>query len=250
MSNSTPLILLGSVLAGGVSAIGATVLLAPAPGPEAAQAASAGSEILAAIDDLGLSISSLSQRVEDLESTESLAPISGTGRMAASLDRSEIENVVNDILGSVEGAPASIASPSLESAVANVIEMREEREDQERQQRRADAEAKRMEDRLAKLQTDLGLDQTQVDSMRGIFQNQTVKVDEMRQSMREARDSGLDMGSMREMWTGLRDDTNTAVQGILSPSQYEQYEESNSNRGWGGRGGGDTGGGRGGRGGR
>ena len=93
-----------------------------------------------------------------------------------------------------------------------------------------------MEDRLAKLQTDLGLDQTQVDSMRGIFQNQTVKVDEMRQSMREARDSGLDMGSMREMWTGLRDDTNTAVQGILSPSQYEQYEESNSNRGWGGRG--------------
>ncbi len=249
MSNSTPLILLGSVLAGGVSAIGATVLLAPAPGPEAAQAASSGPEILAAIDDLGASISNLSQRVEELESTESLAPIAGTGRVAASLDRSEIENVVNDILGSIEGAPASIASPTLESAVANVIEMREERENQERQQRRADAETKRMEDRLAKLQTDLGLDQTQVDSMRGVLQNQTAKVDEMRQTMREARDSGLDMGSMREMWTGLRDETNTAVQGILSPSQYEQYEESNSSRGWGGRGG-DTGGGRGGRGGR
>ena len=70
----------------------------------------------------------------------------------------------------------------------------------------------------------------------------------MRQTMREARDSGLDMGSMREMWTGLRDETNQAIQGVLSPSQYEQYEASNSNQRWGGRGG-DTGG-RGGRGGR
>ena len=51
MSNSTPLILLGSILAGGASAVGATVLLAPAPQSEAAQAP-AGPELLAAIDDL------------------------------------------------------------------------------------------------------------------------------------------------------------------------------------------------------
>ncbi len=248
MSNSTPLILLGSVLAGAASAVGATVLLAPAPGPEAASAEAAGPELLAAIDELGVSISTLAERVESLESAETLAPIAASGRVAASLDRSEIESMMREMLGSVEGAP-TITSPSLESAVANVIEQREEQEEQDRQQRRADAEAKRLEDRLAKLQTDLGLDQTQLDSMRGIFQGQTAKVDEMRQTMREARDSGLDMGSMREMWTGLRDETNLAIQGVLSPSQYEQYEESNSNQRWGGRGG-DNGGGRGGRGGR
>lgn len=246
MTNSTPLILLGSILAGGASAVGATVLLAPAPQSEAVQAA-AGPELLAAIDDLKATVSSLDGRLGKLESTETLAPVAASGRMAATLDRSEIESVVQEMLGSVDG-PAAVATPSLESAVANVIEMREEREQQEREQRRADAEAKRLEDRLAKLQTELGLDQTQLDSMRGIFQGQSAKVDEMRQTMREARDSGLDMGSMREMWTGLRDETNQAIQGVLSPSQYEQYEASSSNQRWGGRGG-DTGG-RGGRGGR
>ncbi len=245
MSNSTPLILLGSILAGGASAVGATVLLAPAPQSEGVQAA-AGPELLAAIDELNASVSSLNSRIEKLESAETLAPIAAPGRVAATLDRSEIESVVSEMLGSVDGPAA--ATPSLESAVANVIEMREEREKQEREQRRADAEAKRLEDRLAKLQTELGLDQTQLDSMRGIFQDQTAKVDEMRQTMREARDSGLDMGSMREMWTGLRDETNTAIQGVLSPSQYEQYQESTPIQRWVGRGG-DTGG-RGGRGGR
>ena len=164
MSNSTPLILLGSILAGGASAVGATVLLAPAPQSEAVQAA-AGPELLAAIDDLKATVSSLDGRLVKLESTETLAPVAASGRMAASLDRSEIESVVQEMLGSVDG-PAAVASPSLESAVANVIEMREEREQQEREQRRADAEAKRLEDRLAKLQTELGLDQTQLDSMR------------------------------------------------------------------------------------
>ncbi len=249
MSNSTPLLLLGSILAGGASAVGATVLLSPAPSSEPAQAATGGVEILAAIEDMGSKITELTERVDRIESAEDLAPVAAPGRLAATLDRSEIEDVVRNMLGSVEGAP-SVANPSLESAVANVIEQREEREEQERQQRRADAETKRLEDRLAKLQTDLGLDQTQLDSMRGIYQTQSDKVDEMRETMREARDSGLDMGSMREMWTGLRDETNQAIEGVLSPTQYEQYKESNSNNGWGGRGGrgGDTGGrGRGGR---
>lgn len=246
MSNSVPIMVLGSLLAGGAGAVGATILLSPNPGP-IAKSAVPNVTLQDTVAKLSDRIETLADRLDGLERSDDLAPVASPGRVAATLDRAEIEGVVRDMLGSVEGAPAA-ATPSLEAAVANVIEMREERERQERDQRRAEAEEKRLEDRLAKLQSDLGLDQTQLDSMRGIFQEQSRKADEMRQSMREARDTGLDMGSMREMWTDLRDSTNESIKGVLSPSQYEQYEESNANQRWGGRGG-NTGG-RGGRGGR
>lgn len=248
MSNSLPLMLLGSLLAGGVGAAGVTVLLTPPP--ESAPNAATGDHLayVEPLAQLSEQVAALTERLDGMDRTDGLAPVAAPGRVAATLDRSEIEGVVREVLGTLEGASPA-ATPALETAVANVIEMREEQERQERDQRRAEAETKRMEDRLAKLQTDLGLDQTQVDSMRGIFQEQSEKMDEMRQTMREARDSGIDMGSMREMWTDLRDSTNESIKGVLSPTQYEQYEESGASR-WGGRGGNDAGrGGRGGRGG-
>ena len=219
-------------------------------GPTDSTIAAADAELLAAIESLRGETRGLIDRVESLEMNADLAPVgmASAPRSVAGASRSDIESIVKDVLGSIDTADGTTvaATPAMQAAVESVLDMREERERLEREQKRAEAQVQRMEDRLAKLQTDLGLDQNQVNSMRTILQDEEVRRDDMRTKMREARDGGnMDMGDVRQMWTDMRTETNTAVQGVLSPSQYEQYQESQQNDRWGGRqrGGTDAGGG-------
>jgi len=247
MSNTLPILLGASLFAGGAGAVATTVLLSPQGGPQAGPTTVEGgnSEVLAAIDVLREENRTIIDRVAALELSGELAPV-GASRTAATAGRGEIEDIVKDILGAYAPGEGGIAAtPEMQLAVESVLDMREERQRQEREQKRIEADAKRLEDRLAKLQTDLGLDQSQMNSMRTIYQDESVRRDEMRTQMRVARDSGnADMANMRQVWVDFAAATNTAIQGVLSPSQYEQYEASNQNQRFGGRGGDNGGGGR------
>ncbi len=91
-------------------------------------------------------------------------------------------------------------------------------------------------DDLTDLAEKLGLNPTQVNDLR----EHTLAIEEKRQAMfAEARELG-EFGSMRENMRTLREESNVALQGIFTPSQYQQYTDENLG---GGRGGFDGGGG-------
>ncbi|MEM6674947.1 MAG: hypothetical protein AAF726_19010 [Planctomycetota bacterium] len=242
MTQPLPILLAASLITGGAAGVGATMLLTPPGGTRPADTVvgAPSDDVLAAIEELRAENRELRQRVEEIEIDTQLAPVlsSGGGRSAVNVSESDLKDAIRDTLASMGSAESGFApTPEMQSVVENVIEMREERERLEREQRRADAETERLENRLADLQTELGLDQGQVASMRSILQDERVRQTEMRDKMREARDAGtMNMTEMRDMWIEMRDTTNAAVEGVLSPSQYEKYEESQESRRWGRRG--------------
>lgn len=249
MSNPLPLVLIASLVAGGVGAAATTILTAKPTTAAAADVGTDSSEVLAKLDTMQESYNDLIDRIGVLEDNAEMAPISSPARVSAVASEAVTEEVVRDILASMDESEAVLAStPKLERAVEAVIEMRDERRKLERDQERAAATEKRMEDRLAKLQTELGLDQNQVNSMRTIYQDQETRRGELRTEMMAMRDAGTgSREDMRDMWKGLTEQTNVAIQGALTPSQYETYQESYANdRGGRGGGGGNDGGGRGG----
>jgi chromosome segregation ATPase len=238
MSNTLPIVIAASVFAGGAGAIATTVLTAPSkPAANDASVQTPNDEVLAAIDALREDTRALVDRVEALEIGAELAPVGGgPTRVASSITMSDVEELLDARLGG-DGEDVELAAvtPEVLKTVEAAIELREERQRQEREQRRIEQEQQRMEDRLADLQTKLGLDQNQVNQMRTIFQDEAQRRDEMRDTMRELRDSGtMDRDQVRQLWTDARDATNQAIQGVLSPAQYEQYQEENSNNRWGG----------------
>ncbi|MEM8709871.1 MAG: hypothetical protein AAGG01_02880 [Planctomycetota bacterium] len=244
MTNPLPLVLLASAIAGGVGAV-ATTVLTPQNDASAATQQIVGhdEDVLAQLERMEQSYNVLLDRIETLEAGSELVPVGAPPtRVSAVAPESELKEAVKaEILAELSEGPAAVATPSLQRAVETVLERREEQQKLEREQKRAAEQEKRLEDRLAKLQTDLGLDQNQVDSMRTIYQDQDVKRDELRDEMRAMRDAGGSREEARAMWIDLRDATNEAIQGVLSPTQYEQYQESNNNdRGFGR--GGDRGG--------
>ena len=252
MSNPLPLVLIASLVAGGAGAAATTMLSAKPAAASTTGITQDNSDILAKLDSMEQSYYSMADRLEALERNSELVPVgNGSERVSAVAPEIVLEDAVRNVLASMDDTEAIAATPKLEKAVEAVIEMREERRSLERDQKRAEAEEKRLEDRLAKLQTDLGLDQNQLNSMRSIYQDQDEQRAGLRDKMTELRDAGGSRDDVRALWTDLRDSTNTAIQGVLSPTQYETYQESNQNDG-GGRGGrgNNGGGGGGGRGGR
>ena len=93
-------------------------------------------------------------------------------------------------------------------------------------------EDQRLDEQIARLTEKLGLDAGQAKSMRDILANQNIRRTEMFAGMRDGA-GGLDRVNMRETFKQLTETTNTQVQSVLSPSQYETYSESNGNRGFG-----------------
>ncbi|QDV07757.1 hypothetical protein Poly30_32890 [Planctomycetes bacterium Poly30] len=244
MSNPLPLVLIASLVAGGVGAAATTLLVTP-PAQESAASGVLrdNSEVLAKLDNMEQSYNTLLDRIESLEANSEMVPVGKPAeRISAVAPETVLEDAVRNVLADMDDGAAIAATPKLEQAVEAVIEMREERRRLEREQERAVAEEKRLEDRLAKLQSELGLDQGQVNSMRTIYQEQDQKRTELRDKMMEMRDGGGSREDVRALWVDLRDSTTNQIKGVLTPSQYETYEASDSNdQGW-GRGGGGRGG--------
>jgi len=241
MSMQLPLTLAIGLVAGGVGAVAATALR---PEPPAQTTGVAALDPRSDIDSQLRTLNEVSARIEErltkLEAAVSMSAPTQV-RMPASLGNEpvDLESLVAEAVARLNTAPTgAVVAPDFRKQVEAVIELGREEERQKRDQVRLAREAQMLEDRLAKLQTDLGLDGRQVEGMRQMFLDTDAKREEMRTSMREARDGGgANFEDMRGQWQTLATGMDTRLQTILTPSQYDSYKATNPDRGFGGRGG-------------
>jgi hypothetical protein len=243
MSMQLPLTIGLALLAGGVGAVVTSAVTGPSSSsaPRSLSALDPAGDVALQLRELAASNAQVLERLGRLEERAALT-VAAPGRTPAQAEHSaaDLEAAVAAALakmGSKDGAPA-VVTPDFRKQVETVLALKAEEERLEREQERAQRESQMLEDRLARLQTDLGLDQRQVDGMRKAFQDADARREEMRNSMRDARDGGApDFETMRTQWQALATAQDTQIQSILTPSQFEQYKASNPDPRMGGRGG-------------
>jgi len=236
-SESTPILILVSVIAGGIGgALGSSF----GDAPEAAPQTSLTAEAPTALED-----PRVNRLSTDLAQLQIDLDVMRSEMAKASQARSEAP------VAATTTAPPPTSNAAyggdIDAAVNAVLEQREAVKKQEEDARDAERRAQRQQRQADRWQEELGLTDAQAHDMGLILAEQD---DRTRDMMREMRDSGaMDRDTMREAWTELREETSTALSGILTTDQLSQYQESSS-RGWGGgRGGNDRGNRGGGRGG-
>jgi hypothetical protein len=114
-------------------------------------------------------------------------------------------------------------SPAFVESVGLALERIQAREEAEREKRRKELQAQRIEDRVAKLQQDLGLTQRQASDLRTVLIAQDDKRDALFAGMRDGLGEPRDM---REGFRTIRDQTMTAIEGFLTPEQVEGFRSS------------------------
>jgi hypothetical protein len=256
-------ILLAAAVVGGVSgALGAFLVQSFGSGgePVARQASvtnaepgdggssGADSELGHSLDDLRMGDVALATRIDELEARLALvatrAPASLGGELDGRLSASEVSP---ERLASMLGDGTN--SPEFVATVGRALEEIRAQEEAEREAARQEMMRQRIEDRVARLQESLGLSNVQTRDMRTVLLDQESKRDELFASMRDGQGDPM---SMRESMRTLRDETSTALQGILTADQYQTYRETERDDfrggfggdfGRGNRGGGGTGGG-------
>ena len=223
-SGSTPVANSGSE----VAAVG------PAP-------ASAGTDLSERLIALDTENSMLSARVSELENLIAGGGGALTGRQVvgeeavAALAPEEL-SILKQLAAATPSGDGTVP-PALYVSVAQVVSDLEDQEREERDARRRELELERYEERLVEMRAELGLDDSQADSMLGYYMQ---RVDSREQILNEARESG-DFAGIRDGMRESQDLYDTAIEGVLSPSQFATYQESfagnNGRRGGGGGGG-------------
>ncbi|MCP5024048.1 MAG: hypothetical protein GY930_20060 [bacterium] len=94
-----------------------------------------------------------------------------------------------------------------------------------RDQERSVREGERMEVQIAKLTTDLGLDQHQQSEFRRHLQDSNTK---RRDTFQAMRDGSTDRTAMRETMNTLREENDADLRTFLNEDQFTSYKESNS----------------------
>lgn len=258
MSNTiiTTVLIAGAVGAGSAIAVNA---LSPAPKTATTRAiqpgVTASSELVEQVAALRKQNEELTTRILELEMTASTPRAQSREALAVGPhpELEELKDELSALMASMQDGSDNV-TPAFTASVTAALEDIREKEEAERDARRAERRAERLDERLADISEKLGLTPTQTDDLR---EHYNVFEEKRNALMDEARDSG-DWGNMREVFRGLRDESNTALQAILTPSQYDQYQEENMGGGRrggfgggpGGGPGGDEGGGGGRRGGR
>src|SRR5262249_52380207 len=112
------------------------------------------------------------------------------------------------------------------------------REEADRDAKRKEIQAQRVEERVAKLELELGLNKRQASDLRTTL----IAQDDKREALfSKLRDGDGDPRDLRDSFRTIRDETYTALQGILTAEQLENYrrsEEADFRRGFGDFGGG------------
>ncbi len=240
-----PLILacLGSGVAGGAALIALT--------PNEAQTGSGQDEMLSELREeiVGLREQnrliqeSLEERLARMENeTQLIAPV---------LERSFVPE---ESTGTISDGNLPVASPKaiqigdsviqpeqFEAWVQRASESLAAKRKAEKDQERSIREGERVEEQIAKLTTDLGLDQHQQSEFRRHLQDSSTKRRDLFQAM---RDGGTDRSTMREAMGKQREENDADLRTFLNEDQFTSYKASNS--GGFGRGGRNNGGGGGG----
>ena len=251
---SSPILpaVLGGVVAGGVSAAAVCFVLQAGPAPTPADSVASLDE--AALGSLSDQIGAmreeqdeLASRVLDLEMRPAAARVEEVAeRLDDGPTSGELEAVLAK-LGEAGSSGLAVTDFELRNLVSGTLQDIRDQEDAERRQRELERDIERVEERLVRMQDDLGLEPYQVDGMRNVLIDEATKRNEL---FAELREEGGGRGDMRDAMIELRAETNAAAQLVLTPDQFEKYEESNDwgrgRGGFGGGGGGGRGGGRGG----
>lgn len=245
MSNTLPIAAIVGLVAGGVGAVATTALRSPTP-PDVTSQAENDTAILASLNDIGARLTAMDERIEMLETESELAPIAGgavpirSAAAAPQYSEEDLKEIVSSVLKDERNA-----IPITDELVNAAIERRDERRREEREERQAAEAEKRLEDKLGKMQSELGLDMNQVASLRTVYQEQDVKRREMWSAMRDG-DLAMNREEMRDSRRTMREGLTESIQGVLTAGQFQLYEENGYDDfggRWGGRGGGGRGGG-------
>lgn len=125
----------------------------------------------------------------------------------------------------------SVVQPAqFEAWVRRASESIAAQEKAQRDQDRSIREGERIEDQIAKLTTDLGLDQHQQSEFRRHLQDSTTKRRDIFQAM---RDGSGDRTSMRENMGKLREESDTDLKTFLNDDQYTTYKDSGADNAFG-----------------
>lgn len=129
----------------------------------------------------------------------------------------ELRRVTEELLASMESREAP-APHWFQERVGEVVVEQRERERSERQARRDERSAQRIETRLEAMTVSLGLDTRQQSAVREVF----VQQQESHAAARGQIISGDFVGG-HEAIAEMRQEADNALQGILTPVQYEAY---------------------------
>jgi hypothetical protein len=114
-------------------------------------------------------------------------------------------------------------TPEFVASVERALTRIQEAEEAEREKTRKELQAQRVEDRVTRLQQELGLTNRQASDVRTALLAQDEKREALFTSMREGTG---DPSAMRDGFRTLRDDAHAELQRILTPEQYSAYQKT------------------------
>jgi hypothetical protein len=217
---------------------------APARAVESAPAADASAETQRVLEDLRVANAQLQARLATLEARVGEVQ---SGRTAVAPESTRVELATSEVLAPETRSLAALAGPELSpqfvDSVGQAMEKIRDKEEAEREKKRKELQAQRVEERVTRLQRDLGLNNRQSGDLRTAFLTQDEKREQLFQGMRDGQGDPRDM---KETFRTLRDETLTTIQGILTPEQYTAFQKTEEDefgrRGFGGDFGGRDGG--------
>lgn len=189
----------------------------------AAEGPSAPARPLAELEELRRGQTELLQRLAALElRLEELA----SARTAVAPERAP-EEAWGDAPGAIAGRPSPVEalelSPAFVASVEAALDRIQKAEEAEREKTRKELQAQRIEERVARLQQELGLTQRQASDVRSLLLAQDEKREALFAGLREGTG---DPGAAREGFRALREDALAELERILTPDQYATYLKS------------------------
>ena len=169
----------------------------------------------------------LKRRLDDLEQMVWRLPAASAAE-ASGDPRPLVDEDVLELRQQVEALTAALNSASVESGggpfldtVASALQTLRDQEEKQRDEERRAMMEQRLDERLAELATEIGLDTWQQGEMKTLFANSG---EERGKIFEKARESG-DFGSIRDAMAALEVNTNGKLASIMTPSQLEKYNE-------------------------
>ncbi len=242
-----------SGLIGGLAGVAGTQFLSP-PAASGVDGQSASTALNPPTEEDGQLASELSElRRQNGELSMRLAALENGSRQPAreAVANPEVVDLakMQEELAALAAAfkdPQSASSAGLRNMVAGALKEVQAEESEQRQIEREQRSIDRIVEQMDNYAQELGLNGVQRKDMQSVLIVSSTKRDELFAAMREGT---VPRDGMREAFTTMREETNTALQSILTPQQYEEYGTMGNDRGF-GRGGDGGRAGRGGPGGR
>ena len=175
-----------------------------------------------ALDELRMENAALTERLNALEAF--LAQMQSTRTPTVSSDGDHAERAADDAPDAASrSGTAPEVSPAFVASVGKALEAIQAREEAEREARRKELQAQRIEERVAKLQQELGLNHRQASDLRTAL----IAQDDKREALFAGMRDGLgDPRDLRDSFRVIREETHATLQTVLTPEQFNGFVQS------------------------